>query len=98
MNNELGKTWKEAVLAYFKALSQHLPRRTEENNKSLSLCTQSQVQELNQNPLEYTSWVITINIWFTTNGRKQSVCKNESNINTHSADVDNTLMKFNKYS
>jgi hypothetical protein len=36
MNNELEKIWKEAVTAYFKVLSQHLPEDTEENHETLS--------------------------------------------------------------
>jgi hypothetical protein len=48
-------------LAYFKALSQHLPKKSEENTSS-----QSQDQELNPDPREYTSQVITTNMWFTT--------------------------------
>jgi hypothetical protein len=33
VNNELERMWKEAVMAKFKVLSQHLPGRTEENHK-----------------------------------------------------------------
>jgi hypothetical protein len=32
VNNQLGKIWKEVVMAYFKVLPHHLPGVTEENN------------------------------------------------------------------
>jgi hypothetical protein len=32
MNDELEKMWKEAVVAYFKVLSQNSPEGTEENH------------------------------------------------------------------
>jgi hypothetical protein len=35
VNNELDKMWKEAVMIYFKVLSQHLLGGTEENNENL---------------------------------------------------------------
>jgi hypothetical protein len=41
MNNESKRMWKEAVLALFKELSQHLPGGTEENHKKLSQDSQS---------------------------------------------------------
>jgi hypothetical protein len=31
MNNDSERIWEEAVVAYFKLLSQHLPGRTEKN-------------------------------------------------------------------
>jgi hypothetical protein len=33
MNNELERTWKGEVMAYFKVLSWHLPEATVENHK-----------------------------------------------------------------
>jgi hypothetical protein len=33
MSNELERVWKEAVMARFKILSQHLPGETEENQE-----------------------------------------------------------------
>jgi hypothetical protein len=33
MNNKFERLWKEAVLAYLRALSQHLPGRSEENHR-----------------------------------------------------------------
>jgi hypothetical protein len=35
MNDELERTWKETVIAYFKVISQHLPGGTEKNKKSI---------------------------------------------------------------
>jgi hypothetical protein len=35
INNKLERTWKEAVIAQFKVLTQHLPGETEENHKTL---------------------------------------------------------------
>jgi hypothetical protein len=34
VNNELERTWMEAVMAYFKVLSRYLPGGTEENYKN----------------------------------------------------------------
>jgi len=33
MNNELGGTWKEEIVAYFNIISQHLPGSTKETRK-----------------------------------------------------------------
>jgi hypothetical protein len=33
MNNELGRMWKEAAVAYYEALSQNSPGGTEENHE-----------------------------------------------------------------
>jgi hypothetical protein len=33
MNDELQRMWKDAVMVYFKALSQHLPGQTKEKNE-----------------------------------------------------------------
>jgi hypothetical protein len=38
--SEYVKILKEAVVAYIKVLSQHLPEEIEENNKNLSGCLQ----------------------------------------------------------
>jgi hypothetical protein len=35
VNDELDWMWKETVMVYFKVLSHHLPRRTEENYEKL---------------------------------------------------------------
>jgi hypothetical protein len=35
MNDELGATWKEAVVAYFKVLFQHMPSCTDESTVKL---------------------------------------------------------------
>jgi hypothetical protein len=36
MNNELERMWKEAVMTYFKVLSQKMPGGTEGNHENLS--------------------------------------------------------------
>jgi hypothetical protein len=36
VNGETIRLWKEASMAYFKILSQHVPGRTEEYHKNLS--------------------------------------------------------------
>jgi hypothetical protein len=41
VNKELEKIRTEAVMTYYKILYQHLPTRTEENHKNLSLDNQS---------------------------------------------------------
>jgi hypothetical protein len=37
MNNELATIWKEVIVVYFKVLSQHLPRATDENKNPQSV-------------------------------------------------------------
>jgi hypothetical protein len=34
MNNELERTWKEAVMTYLKIMSQHVSGETEENHET----------------------------------------------------------------
>jgi hypothetical protein len=35
MNDDIVRIWKEAVVAYFKVLSRHLPGGTDENHEEL---------------------------------------------------------------
>jgi hypothetical protein len=50
---------KEAVVAWFKVLSRHLPGRTEENHKNLSQDSWFPGRDLNPGPPEYETGVLT---------------------------------------
>jgi hypothetical protein len=54
MNNELERIWKEAVRAYFKTLSWHLPRMRK-IMKNLSQDSQSPGRDLNLGPPKYVA-------------------------------------------
>jgi hypothetical protein len=41
VNDELERTWKEAIVAYFKVLPRHPAGGTEENLENLSQCIRS---------------------------------------------------------
>jgi hypothetical protein len=41
VNDELGRMWKEADVAYFKALYQHFPGGDEENHENIRQSSQS---------------------------------------------------------
>jgi hypothetical protein len=43
VNGELERMWKDAVVAYFRALSLHLPGGTEENHEKTHLLRYSAV-------------------------------------------------------
>jgi hypothetical protein len=59
VSNELESIWKEQVMTYSKALSQHLSKKTEENHKNLSQDNQSSVSVLNKQLSEYEAGVPT---------------------------------------
>jgi hypothetical protein len=58
-NGELKRICKEAVAAYFKALSRHLPGGTEENNENHSRDSWSPGRDINPEPPEYETGMIT---------------------------------------
>jgi hypothetical protein len=60
MDNELETVWKEAIVAYFKALLRDIPG-AEETTISLGLRSQSQNRELNAGPPEYGPVVLPPN-------------------------------------
>jgi hypothetical protein len=57
MNNELERIWKEAVMTWFKVISQHLPGGTEEATNNLSRGRWFPVRDLNPRPPEYEACV-----------------------------------------
>jgi hypothetical protein len=59
MKNKLQIMLKEAVVAYFKVLPQHLPGRTEESHGNLSQDSRPPGRDLNQRSLEYETGVLT---------------------------------------
>jgi hypothetical protein len=54
----LGRIWKEAVVAKFKVLSRHLPVETEKMTKVLSQDSRSPGRGLNPGPPEYKVGVL----------------------------------------
>lgn len=58
MNTEMGRIWKEAVLAFFEVLSHQLPGGTEESMKTVSQVRLFAVRNLNPGPSEYESGVL----------------------------------------
>jgi hypothetical protein len=59
MNEELGTMWKEAVMAYFKALCWHLSEEAEENHEVLSQPSLSMNQDPYLGPPKYKTGVLT---------------------------------------
>jgi hypothetical protein len=59
MDNALERTWKEAVVAYFKVLSRHLPGGTEKTHKNHSQDSLSPGRNLNSEPPEYEAGVLS---------------------------------------
>jgi hypothetical protein len=58
-DNELERMWKEAVVAFLKVLSRHLPGGTEENDENLSQNCRSPGRDLSPGPPEYEAGVLT---------------------------------------
>jgi hypothetical protein len=58
VNNELERTWKDAVLAYFKIRFQLLPGANEENYENFSENSRSSDRESNSGPPEYETGLI----------------------------------------
>jgi hypothetical protein len=67
VNKELERIWNEAIVAYFKVLSRHLPGGTEENHGNLSQDSRSPGRDLNSEPSEYEACKVqfTNNDWVT---------------------------------
>jgi hypothetical protein len=59
VNDELERMWKEAPVAKFKMLSQHLLGGTEENHENLNQDSQSPGRDLNPGPPEYEAEMLT---------------------------------------
>jgi hypothetical protein len=57
MNDELERIWKEAVVAWFKLLSLHLPGGTEEHNANSCHDSRSPGRDLNLRSPEYEAGV-----------------------------------------
>lgn len=55
MNNELKMIWKEVLMSWFKVLSSHLPKETENS--------QSPCWDLNPGPSEYEAGILTNILW-----------------------------------
>jgi hypothetical protein len=59
VNDELTKIWKEALWPNFKVLSLHSPRKTKENHEKLRRNSRSPGRDLNPEPPEYETGVLT---------------------------------------
>jgi hypothetical protein len=59
VNDESERIWKQAVMAWFKGLSQHLSGGTEKTYKNLNLDSLSLGWDFNLGPSEYEAGVLT---------------------------------------
>jgi hypothetical protein len=59
VNDELKRVWKDAVVAYFKVLTQNLPGWTERNHENQCQDIRSPGRDLNPGPAEYEAGVLT---------------------------------------
>jgi hypothetical protein len=65
VNNELERTWKEAVIAYFKILSCHFLEELIKIMKKFSQDSSCGGQDLNQAPPEYKSEALYLESTFS---------------------------------
>jgi hypothetical protein len=59
VNDEFENMWKDAVVALFRELTQHLPRGTEKNHENLSRDSRYPSRELNTGPPKYATGKLT---------------------------------------
>jgi len=59
VNDELKRMWKEAVVAYLRYVSQHLPEGTEKNHEKHQRVSRSSSRDLNTGYIKHVAGVLT---------------------------------------